>query len=198
MSEPHRTKELPSQTAGPYVHIGLAPSTAGLKTGPADLGTKIAGPQMHGSRIAVRGRVFDGAGAVVTDFMMEVWQADAKGHHHTKDHPAAGGLGWGRVVPDFETGDFSFETVKPGAVLCASRQPQAPHLNLWLVARGINLGLNTRMYFSDSADQNAQDPVLNSIALPERRATLIAQQKADHYRFDIHLQGPQETVFFAV
>ena len=78
----------------------------------------------------------------------------------------------------------------------------APHINLWIVARGINLGLNTRLYFSDEAEANAKDAVLNIIEWEARRATLVAQrserQAAVVYRFDIRLQGEGETVFFNV
>ena len=81
----------------------------------------------------------------------------------------------------------------------------APHINAWIVARGINIGLNTRIYFSDEADANANDAVLNLIEWEQRRATLIAE-RLDHkldggvavYRFDIRLQGENETVFFDV
>jgi protocatechuate 3,4-dioxygenase alpha subunit len=55
----------------------------------------------------------------------------------------------------------------------------------------------TRIYFADEPDANAEDLVLRSVPA-ERRATLLAQPTADGYRFDIHLQGPGETVFFAV
>ena len=78
----------------------------------------------------------------------------------------------------------------------------APHVNLWIVARGINIGLNTRMYFSDEAAANAADPVLNLIEWEVRRNTLIAQRDDRGgkrvYKFDINLQGPQETVFFDI
>ncbi|MDH3668531.1 MAG: protocatechuate 3,4-dioxygenase subunit alpha, partial [Paracoccaceae bacterium] len=121
--------ETPSQTAGPYLQIGLAPAAAGI-AGAADLGTAIVPPNAPGERIRIEGRVLDGDGAPVTDVLIEVWQADAEGQY-------APGFGWGRVMPDPETGIFSFETVKPGAVPGPGNAPQAPHLNLWLVARGI-------------------------------------------------------------
>ncbi len=112
------------------------------------------------------------------------------------------------MIPDFETGVFSFETVKPGPVRGPGNQSQAPHLNLWLVARGINLGLNTRMYFGDESEANTVDPLLCRIASPDRRKTLIARRNpgrnpgrdgsAAVYRFDIHLQGAAETVFLDI
>ena len=200
---PEYQEETPSQTAGPYVHIGLAPGAAGFEIFERELGRVIAGPGSKGERIRVEGRVLDGAGAPVTDVLIEVWQANAAGRHN---HPEDTGelavepdfTGFGRVIPDFETGVFSFETVKPGT----TGQGQAPHLNLWLVARGINLGLNTRMYFGDEAEANAADPVLGRIESPGRRQTLIAMRDdtvdPPVYRFDIHLQGASETVFFDI
>ena len=78
----------------------------------------------------------------------------------------------------------------------------APHVNVWIVARGINIGLHTRMYFCDEAARNAKDPVLNIIEPDIRRRTLIAQREMRGagavYIFDIHLQGERETVFFDI
>ncbi len=198
-------KQTAAQTAGPYVHIGLAPEAAGFDIYDKALGQEIAGPAARGTRIRVEGRVIDGMGAPLRDVLIEVWQANADGHY---PHPEGGGpveegfRGWGRVVSDFETGTFAFKTVKPGRTPGRNVGPQAPHLNLWIVARGINIGLNTRMYFEDEAAANATDPVLNLIEWEHRRATLIAAREgpdeAPLYRFDIRLQGEKETVFFDV
>ena len=200
---PEYQEETPSQTAGPYVHIGLAPAAAGFAIFERELGRVIAGPGSKGERIRVEGRVLDGAGAPVTDVLIEVWQANAAGRYNHLEDPSELAMepdftGFGRVIPDFETGVFSFETVKPGT----TGQGQAPHLNLWLVARGINLGLNTRMYFGDEDTANAADPVLGRIESAARRQTLIAGRDNTGdmpvYRFDIHLQGASETVFFDI
>jgi len=205
--KPEFQSETPSQTAGPYVHIGLAPAAAGFAIFERDLGRVIAGPRSKGERIRVVGRVLDGAGAPVTDVLIEVWQADAQGRYNhpedTREREVEPGFGgWGRVVPDFETGVFSFETVKPGSVPGPGGRSQAPHLNLWLVARGINLGLNTRMYFGDETEANDADPVLGRVESAARRQTLIAERDdtggAPLYRFDIHLQGAAETVFLDI
>ena len=106
------------------------------------------------------------------------------------------------MISDFDTGLYRFETVKPGAVPGRNGRTMAPHLNLWIVARGINIGLNTRMYFGDEAEANAADPVLNLVEHVSRRPTLIATREtrdgAPVYRFDIRLQGEGETVFFDV
>ena len=198
-------KETASQTAGPYVHIGLAPGAAGFDIYREELGRDIAGPNAKGERIRVEGLVIDGMGAPIKDVLLEVWQANAEGRYA---HPEGGGpveegfRGWGRVITDFETGEWGFDTVKPGKTPYRNGRTQAPHLNLWIVARGINIGLNTRLYFSDEADANAADPVLNTIEWVHRRATLIASRGEKDgmpvYRFDIRLQGEDETVFFDV
>ncbi|WP_255598828.1 protocatechuate 3,4-dioxygenase subunit alpha [Hasllibacter sp. MH4015] len=191
-----------SQTAGPYVHIGLAPGAAGFDIYERELGWDIAGPNAQGKRINVTGRVIDGTGSPVKDVLLEVWQANAAGHFA---HPDGGGevedgfRGWGRVISDFESGEWRLETVKPGPCPGRGGTIQAPHLSLWIVARGINVGLQTRMYFEDEAEANANDPVLNMIEWENRRATLLATRVAEgEYRFDIRLQGDGETVFFDV
>ncbi|MFZ7091743.1 protocatechuate 3,4-dioxygenase subunit alpha [Primorskyibacter sp. 2E233] len=198
-------KETPSQTAGPYVHIGLAPGAAGFDIYKQELGKDIAGPNAAGERIRVEGLVIDGTGSPVKDVLLEAWQANADGHYA---HPEGGGpveegfRGWGRVITEFETGEWAFETVKPGSTPGRNVGTQAPHINLWIVARGINIGLNTRMYFEDEAEANAADPVLNLIEWERRRATLIAKRSEKDgqvvYRFDIRLQGEDETVFFDI
>jgi protocatechuate 3,4-dioxygenase alpha subunit len=198
-------RETASQTAGPYVHIGLAPGAAGFDIYRQELGWDIAGPNAEGERIRVEGLVIDGTGSPVKDVLIEIWQANAQGHYA---HPEGGGpvedgfRGWGRVITDFDTGQWGFETVKPGSVPGRNGSVQAPHLNLWIVARGINVGLNTRLYFDDESDANAADPVLNLIEWQNRRPTLIAKRGLQDgkpvYRFDIHLQGEHETVFFDV
>ncbi|WP_198369633.1 protocatechuate 3,4-dioxygenase subunit alpha [Roseomonas rosulenta] len=200
--------ETPSQTAGPYVHIGLIPRQAGFDIFDNALGETLVTPATQGTRIRVEGRILDGTGALVRDALVELWQANAAGRYA---HPAdlQGGKaadpsfrGWGRTGTDFATGLWAFETIKPGPVARVGQAPMAPHLNLWIVARGINLGLATRMYFPDEAEANAADPVLNLIEQPARRASLIARAEARDagttYVFDIRLQGEGETVFFDI
>ncbi|QIE45837.1 protocatechuate 3,4-dioxygenase subunit alpha [Pseudohalocynthiibacter aestuariivivens] len=191
-------KESASQTAGPFVHIGLAPGDAGFDIYRTELGRDIAGPNAPGTRITVTGTVTDGTGAPVKDVLIEVWQADADGIYPGQGTVADGFRGWGRVIPDFDSGMFTIKTVKPGQVMGRNGRMMAPHLNLWLVARGINTGLNTRMYFADQETANAADPVLNLIEQTHRRQTLIAQADGDSYHFDICLQGEDETVFFDI
>lgn len=195
-SPPH--KETASQTAGPFLHIGLAPKRAGITGYGEGLGTQIAGSEVSGPRVTVTGCVFDGTATPVTDILIEVWQADAQGQFAGYGNTQTGFRGWGRVMPGFDTGVFSFETVKPGPVPLSQGGFMAPHLSLWLVARGINIGLNTRMYFPDEPEANAKDPVLGAIESATRRDTLIARPDNGGYHFDIRLQGDGETVFFDV
>jgi protocatechuate 3,4-dioxygenase alpha subunit len=143
----------------------------------------------------------------VRDAMLEIWQANANGRYN---HPAdrqnkpldPDFRGWGRTGAHFESGLHSFDTIKPGAVSGRNGRTMAPHINVWIVSRGINIGLNTRLYFSDEEAANAKDPVLNLIEQEERRNTLIATRTLRDgkavYVFDIVLQGENETVFFDV
>lgn len=205
---PHRLNESPSQTAGPYVAIGLAPNAVGIGTFPTDLGRQLVDGQTRGERIAIEGRVLDGAGKPVDDCMVELWQADAAGLYlgpaEIRGAADPHFAGWGRCPATSETGLFRFETIKPGRVPFPGGRLQAPHVSLWIVARGINLGLNTRVYFADEAEANAGDPVLGAIEPRARAMTLIAARHADAgtgravHRIDIYLQGPNETVFFDI
>lgn len=197
-------KESPSQTAGPYVHIGLAPGAAGFHLFDRELGQVIAPEGVPGTRIRIDGVVIDATGEPLKDVLLEVWQADANGIYPHAEDPqqaacAPGFRGWGRIITDFDSGLWSVETIKPGSVPMRFGPPQAPHISFWLVARGINIGLNTRMYFPEDAALQAADPVLASIEQRDRVATLVATAVGpDHYRFDIRLQGAGETVFIDV
>ena len=203
-------RETASQTAGPYVHIGLAPKAAGFDIFENNFGNVLAKPETKGERIRIEGRVLDGIGTPVRDVLIEIWQANAAGRYaHPGDRQADKPLddtfrGWGRAACDFDSGVYIFETIKPGPVMGRNGRLMAPHINFWVVARGINIGLNTRMYFSDEADANAKDPVINLIEWESRRQTLIAQREDGKgkggvlYRFDIRLQGDDETVFFTI
>jgi protocatechuate 3,4-dioxygenase alpha subunit len=199
--------ETPSQTAGPYVHIGLIPHQAGFDIFQENFGNVLAGAETAGERIRIEGRVFDGLGAIVRDVLVEIWQADAHGRYaHPGDRQPQPNdpsfRGWGRTGSDFDTGIWFFETVKPGPVTGRNGVPMAPHVNVWLVSRGINIGLNTRLYFPDEAERNAADPVLRLVENPKRRETLVARREERDgkpvYVFDIVLQGPGETVFLDV
>lgn len=199
-----RFRETPSQTAGPYVHIGAVPTFAGLEgIYPEDLGS---GPLyedgVKGEKITIKGRIIDGSGTPLLDGVVELWQADAEGLYNSPNEPRGPAdprfRGWGRAATMGTDGVFTFETVKPGRVPWPDGRMQAPHVTLWIVARGINIGLTTRMYFPDEADANAQDPLLARVEQKVRRETLVAAHKDGTYVHDIVLQGENETVFLDI
>lgn len=197
-------KESPSQTAGPYVHIGCTPNFAGIEgVFPFDLGASMKSGPVQGQEITIRGATFDGMGVALKDAMIEIWQADANGFYNSPQERRgtadANFTGWGRSAGDMKTGEFVFDTVKPGRVPWPDGRMQAPHITAWIVARGINIGLHTRIYFADEAVANAEDPILARLEHQNRIPTLLARPETDGtYRFDVHLQGPNETVFFDI
>jgi protocatechuate 3,4-dioxygenase, alpha subunit len=132
-----------------------------------------------GGSLRISGHVRDGAGEPVPDAVVELWQADN------------GGTRWGRCGTD-ETGRFEFRTEKP-----ASTGGEAPSVDVIVLARGLLKHLVTRIYFPDERSANAADPVLSSLE-PQDRERLIATEEEGGLRFDIHLQGEQQTVFFAL
>ena len=200
-------KESPSQTAGPYIHIGATPNWVEI-TGvwEEDLGLVLVGPDTKGQRVIIKGRVFDGSGTPLKDALIEIWQADADGLYNSPEEKRGKAdpnfVGWGRQPTDGITGEYKFETIKPGRVPYKDGRPMAPHITFWIVARGINIGLHTRLYFSDEEAANAQCPVLARIEHKHRVQTLIATRGEESglpaYTFDIHLQGEKETVFFDI
>ncbi len=199
----NRLKESASQTAGPYVHIGLTPNFAEIGgVYPEDLGTSMVNDKTKGERATIVGRVLDGTGTPLKDALIEIWQADAGGLYNSPSEVRGSAdpnfTGWGRCPTDMTTGEFRFDTVKPGRVPFPDGRMQAPHITFWIVARGINIGLQTRMYFADEEKANAEDPILGRIEHRVRVATLIAEKGDGGYRFDIHLQGEKETVFFDI
>lgn len=196
-------KETPSQTAGPYVHIGLTANYAEINgVYPEDIGAAMLTDKTRGERIKISGRVIDGAGTPLRDAVIEIWQANADGLYNSPEEKRGNAdenfLGFGRCACDLETGVYNFETIKPGPVPFIDGRLMAPHITFWVVARGINLGLHTRMYFGDEQEANTSDPMLSRIEQQVRVPTLIAERKGDTYHFDIHLQGDKETIFFDI
>jgi protocatechuate 3,4-dioxygenase, alpha subunit len=181
----------PSQTVGPFLHIGL----------PWPDGPYVV-PEGTPGAVWIVGTVYDGAGEPIPDALVETWQADPDGRFDHPDDPRGatparvpGFRGFGRCPTDPQ-GRYQILTVKPGPLPCPEGGTEAPHINVSLLARGVLDRMATRIYFPDD-DANASDPVLSTVA-PERRGTLIAQPDGDALRFDIRVQGGTETVFFAV
>jgi protocatechuate 3,4-dioxygenase alpha subunit len=189
----------PSQTVGPFFAYGLTARQYGYDFDqPFD--DVVALPQVPGEHIVLEGRVFDGDGQAIHDAMVEISHADAKGRYPktAREVKDSGFRGFGRVGTGTDPEKrFVFRTIKPGA----ESPGQAPHINVIVTMRGMLLHAFTRVYFSDETAANAGDAALNSVPA-ERRATLVAQRRDEGglpvYRFDIHMQGAQETVFFDV
>ncbi|WP_043311232.1 protocatechuate 3,4-dioxygenase subunit alpha [Pseudomonas sp. ML96] len=192
--------ETPSQTAGPYVHIGLALEAAGNPPRPQEIWSELAKPSAPGEHILLLGNVFDGNDHLVRDSFLEVWQANHEGVYDSAFDVEKSFNSFGRTATTFDAGEWTLKTVKPGVVKNAAGVPMAPHINVSLFARGINVHLHTRIYFEDEAEANKLDPVLNLIEQPQRRETLVAKRCEVEgklaYRFDIRIQGEGETVFF--
>ena len=153
--------------------------------------------------ITITGHVRDGAGMVLRDALIESWQADAAGLYPapnerraarpTPTSPAGPGSS-----PISTSGDWTPRTVKPGRVPHPSGGLMAPHIALWIVARGINTGLQTRIYFEDEDDgqRRMPGPRPDRAQGPHPDPAGEARPAPGAYRFDIVLQGADETVFF--
>lgn len=190
-------KQTPSQTVGPFFAYGLTPTQYGYDL--KSLFTPVlAQPHAQGEHTRITGQVFDGAGQSVLDAIVEISQPDASGLPVTSvaDAAAKGFTGFGRCgTGTLPQNHYMFDTVKPGI----AAPGQAPFINVCVTMRGLLVHTFTRIYFDDEAEANSRDAVLASVPA-ERRATLIAKREMTGagtvYRFDIHMQGEHETVFF--
>jgi protocatechuate 3,4-dioxygenase alpha subunit len=169
----------PSQTIGPFFHDALL-----------DKDRSELVPPDHPEAIKIVGTVYDGAGDPVPDAMVEIWHADRAGRY---DHENFSGFGRSDTV---DGGSFSFVTVKPGPVAGPDGEMQAPHVMVSVFARGLLKRVVTRIYFPDEGEANASDPVLSFMEDAAFRETLIARDEGDALRFDIRLQGENQTAFF--
>jgi protocatechuate 3,4-dioxygenase alpha subunit len=184
---------------GPYFAYGLTATQYGYDFDqPFD--AVLALDAAAGQRIRLEGRVIDGDGNPINDALVEISQPDGEGRYpQTPEEARAMGFrAFGRVGTGTAEGNrFVFHTVKPGA----QAPGEAPHINVIVLMRGLLLHAFTRVYFSDEAEANAKDAVLQSVPA-ERRHTLIAERVeqggAVTYRFDIRMQGTDETAFFDV
>ena len=195
-------KQTPSQTIGPFFAYGLTSEQYDYQLSQIAGGDLLArAPDTAGQRIRIVGTVYDGEGVAIPDAMVEIWQADAQGRYADPAHghgSNTGFAGFGRVGTGTDPDNrFVFDTIKPAAVSATA----APHVNVVVFARGLLAHVYTRLYFSDEAAANDQDPVLMSVPA-ERRETLIATRLEGEdvvtYAFDVHMQGASETVFFDV
>jgi protocatechuate 3,4-dioxygenase alpha subunit len=182
--------ETPAQTIGPFFAVGLL-----WPEGPEVV------PEGTPGAVRIAGRVLDGAGGPVPDALVETWQADPDGRFAHPDDPRGPGTGgfrgFGRCATDAE-GRWAVRTTKPGPLPAPGGGVEAPHLDVSVFARGLLCRLVTRIYFPDETEANAADPLLTSIPDPRVRARLVAGPDGDGLRFDIHLQGTQETPFLAI
>lgn len=181
----------PSQTVGPYFAIGL-PWVAG----------PLVVPEGTPGAFRIGGMVYDGAGEPVPDHLIETWQADPDGrfadlHGYGEPSELEGFRGFARCGAEDGDGSYEIVTVKPGPVPAPDGSVQAPHIDVSVFARGMLHRCVTRIYFGDEDAANEADPVLRQVPA-DRIQTLIAQPTGGGYRFDIRLQGPGETVFFAI
>lgn len=199
----------PSQTVGPFFAYGLTPKGRaqwdpnGTYSWKETVGDNLVTPDATGTKIRIEGRITDGDGAPINDAMIEIWQADAQGRYaHPRDNRALPNTefkGFGRSATD-KNGVFSFDTIKPGPVPGPNGQQQAPHIVFCIFSRGMLRQIYTRAYFSDEP-ANTADPIL-ALVPADRRQTLVAHKQGGAavpvYRFDIRVQGENETVFFDI
>ena len=195
-----RLGQTPSQTVGPFFAYGLTPQQYGNPFRSL-AGPTLADEDTPGERIRIVGRVLDGDGVPVPDAMIEIWQADAEGRYAHPADPRASNVrftGFGRCGTGTDPENrFIFDTIKPGPI----GDGQAPHVNVVVFMRGLLSHVYTRIYFADEAEANARDPVLASVEEARRRTLIAARETAPSgtvYRLDLHMQGPDETVFFDV
>ena len=172
----------PGQTVGPFFGYAL----------PFDGGAELV-PSSHPRAIRLHGTVYDGAGEVIPDALVELWQADEQGHvPQVQGSRARDGwtfTGFGRSPVD-STGHYSFTTLRPGATDAG----RAAFFAVTVFARGLLHRVLTRAYLPLDYQAAARDPLLSSLT-DDRRETLVARPDAHGFLFDIHLQGSNETVF---
>jgi protocatechuate 3,4-dioxygenase alpha subunit len=202
----------PSQTVGPFFAYGLAPNNRcewrpeqgkDVYDWKDTVGTDLVTPDASGNKIRIEGCVLDGDGLPINDAMIEIWQADSQGRYaspvDTRARPNAKFKGFGRSATD-KAGVYAFDTIKPGSVPGPNGAQQAPHIVFCVFSRGMLRQIYTRLYFPDEA-ANSSDPIL-SLVPADRRGTLVAhkESRGDQtvYRFDIRVQGENETVFFDI
>ena len=192
-------KQTPSQTIGPFFSYGLTPKQAGYNKLSSLASSSLVTKSTIGAQIRIEGTIFDGVGDIVSDAMVEIWQADSQGRYQNQlgiKGIETSFLNFGRCDTGVNAQNkFIFETVKPGQISTKT----APHINLVIFMRGLLSHVFTRIYFSDEKNSNLLDETLLTIPA-YRQETLIAKKlhgkSTSIYEFNIHLQGEKETVFF--
>ena len=180
--------ETPSQTAGPFLHIGCTPSISGINIFKDDLGSTPFKNISLNEEINIKGKIYDGNNDPIIDAMIETWQCDEYGNYSNNQ-------GFARIVTDFKTGEYQLKTIRPGNKINTDESLSASYITFWIVARGMNRPLITRMYFLENDLKN--DLMLNSTKFEDRLNTLIPYTEDNkNFIFNIYLQGKKETIFF--
>ena len=183
-------KETPFQTAGPFLHIGCLPNFIGIPgIYKNDIGANPFPEKKDKDFIKISGSILDGNGEAVDDVLLETWQCDEDGNYF-------GHNGFARFVPDKVTKKFSLTTIKPGSVKNFDGKLYSPHISLLISSRGLNMTLNTRIYFDD--DNLTNDPLISFIMNNNNDISSLLAKKIDKndYLFNVFLQGDKETIFF--
>ena len=180
--------DTPSQTAGPFLHIGCTPSITGINIFKDELGSTPFKNISLNEEINIKGKIYDGNNDPIIDAMIETWQCDENGKYFNYQ-------GFSRRVTDFKTGEYQLKTIRPGNQINEDGTISPSYILFWIVARGMNRPLITRMYFDEN--ELKSDVMLNTLNIQDRLKTLIPfTEDKKNFVFDIHLQGKKETIFF--
>ena len=188
MNEAKKLIDTPSQTAGPFLHIGCTPRITGINIFKSELGLIPFQDISDNEAINIKGKIYDGNDEPIIDAMIETWQCDANGKYSSNQ-------GFARIVTDLKTGEYQLKTIRPGSKINTDGSLSVSYITFWIVARGMNRPLITRMYFLENDLKN--DLMLNSIKIEDRLNTLIPYTEDNkNFIFNIYLQGKKETIFF--
>ena len=188
MTERKKLIETPSQTAGPFLHIGCTPSITGINIFKDELGLIPFKNIDSNEVINIKGKIYDGNNDPIIDAMIETWQCDADGKYLNDQ-------GFARRVTDFKTGEYKLKTIRPGNKTNKDGSISPSYITFWIVARGMNRPLITRMYFDKNDLKN--DLMLKSLKIENRFNTLLPYtEDKKNFIFNIYLQGKKETIFF--
>ena len=180
--------DTPSQTAGPFLHIGCTPSITGINIFKDELGSTPFKNISLNEEINIKGKIYDGNNDPIIDAMIETWQCDENGKYFNYQ-------GFSRRVTDFKTGEYQLKTIRPGNQIKEDGKISPSYILFWIVARGMNRPLITRMYFDENEIKS--DVMFKNLSIQDRLKTLIPYtEDKKNFVFDIHLQGKKETIFF--